>query len=140
VNAPLRAVFDTNVVVSAFVFRAGRLAWLREAILNRTTTPLVSDDTLRELLRVLAYPRLRLDPPDRENVLLHYMEHAETFRNPAPKARIPACRDVHDEMFLRLAYGARAAALVTGDADLLDVADQSRFPIMTPAQFEARLR
>ena len=37
-----RAVIDTNVVVSAFVFRAGTLAWLREAIVDGALIPLVS--------------------------------------------------------------------------------------------------
>ena len=43
-------------------------------------------------------------------------------------------------MFLRLAYAAKAGALVTGDADLLVLAAQSRIRIMTPAAFEAVLR
>lgn len=29
-----RVVIDTNVVVSAFVFRAGTLTWLRDIIIN----------------------------------------------------------------------------------------------------------
>ena len=135
-----RAVIDTNVVVSAFVFRAGRLAWLRASILERRVTPLVSDETLRELARVLTYPRLGLAPADRQNTLTHYMEHAETFRQPRPRGRIPECRDADDQMFLRLAYAAKADALVTGDADLLVLAAQSRIRIMTPASFEAVLR
>ena len=35
-------------------------------------------------------------------------------------------------MFLRLAYGARVDALVSGDHDLLAVAAKSRIPILTP--------
>ena len=31
-----RVVIDTNVVVSAFVFRAGRLAWLSEAVVSHS--------------------------------------------------------------------------------------------------------
>ena len=135
-----RAVIDTNVVVSAFVFRAGRRAWLRASIIERRVTPLVSDETLRELARVLTYPRLGLAPADRQNILTHYMEHAEAFRQPRPRGRIPECRDADDEMFLRLAYAAKADALVTGDADLLVLAAQSRIRIMTPAAFEAVLR
>lgn len=68
------------------------------------------------------------------------MEHAETFKQPNPQARMPTCRDADDEMFLRLAYAARVNALVTRDTDLLDLATESRIPIMTPASFEAVLR
>lgn len=130
-----RVVIDTNVVVSAFVFRAGALTWLRETIINGTLIPLVSDETLSELLRVLAYPKLRLEKADRENVVEHYMEHAEAIKQPRTRSRLPPCRDPNDEMFIRLAYAAKVSALVTGDDDLLALAPASRIPILTPAAF-----
>ena len=132
-----RAVIDTNVVVSAFVFRAGTLAWLREAIVNGSLIPLVSDETLAEMVRVLAYPRFGLTAEDRENIIVHYMEHAEAIKQPRTRARLPRCRDPHDEMFLRLAYAAKADAIVTGDEDLLTLALESRIPILTPVAFRA---
>ena len=132
-----RAVIDTNVVVSAFVFRAGTLAWLREAIVNGALIPLVSDETLAEMVRVLAYPRFGLTAEDRENIIVHYMEHAEAIKQPRTRARLPQCRDPHDEMFIRLAYAAKADAIVTGDNDLLALAPESRIPILTPVAFRA---
>lgn len=132
-----RAVIDTNVVVSAFVFRAGRLVWLREAIVNGALIPLVSDETLAEMVRVLAYPRFGLTAEDRENIIVHYMEHAEAIKQPRTRARLPQCRDPHDEMFIRLAYAAKADAIVTGDNDLLALAPESRIPILTPVAFRA---
>lgn len=136
---PKRVVMDTNVVVSAFVFRAGTLAWLREAIMNRALTPVVSGETLNELVRVLGYPKLRLSKEDREAVLTHYMEHAEAVTQPRTRARLPVCRDPHDEIFVRLAYAANVDALVTGDDDLLVLAAHSRIPIVSPAVFEKAL-
>ena len=132
-----RAVIDTNVAVSAFVFRAGALAWLREAIVNGALIPLVSDETLAEMVRVLAYPRFGLTAEDRENIIVHYMEHAEAIKQPRTRARLPQCRDPHDEMFIRLAYAAKAGAIVTGDDDLLALAPESLIPILTPATFRA---
>jgi len=132
-----RAVIDTNVVVSAFVFRAGTLAWLREAVVNGALIPLVSEKTLAELVRVLAYPRFRLTAEDRENIIVHYMEHAEAIKQPRTRARLPRCRDPHDEMFIRLAYAAKADAIVTGDEDLLTLAPDSSIPILTPVAFRA---
>ncbi len=132
-----RAVIDTNVVVSAFVFRAGTLVWLREAIVNGALIPLVSDETLAEMVRVLAYPRFGLTAEDRENIIVHYMEHAEAIKQPRTRARLPQCRDPHDEMFIRLAYAAKADAIVTGDDDLLTLALESRIPILTPVAFRA---
>ena len=132
-----RAVIDTNVVVSAFVFRAGTLAWLREAIVNGALIPLVSDETLAEMVRVLAYPRFGLTAEDRENIIVYYMEHAEAIKQPRTRARLPRCRDPNDEMFIRLAYAAKADAIVTGDDDLLTLALESRIPILTPVAFRA---
>ena len=134
-----RVVIDTNVVVSTFVFQAGRLAWLRDAILGQNVTPIVSDETLSELVRVLAYPKLGLTTELREAILMHYMEHAEAVKQPRTRASLPKCRDPHDEMFLRLAYAAKADALVTGDDDLLSLAGDSRIPILTAIAFAERL-
>jgi putative PIN family toxin of toxin-antitoxin system len=131
------AVIDTNVVVSALVFRAGILAWLREAIADGAVIPLVSDETLAEFVRVLAYPRFGLTPEDRESIIVHYVEHAEAIKQPRTRARPPRCRDPHDEMFIRLAYAARADAIVTGGDDLLALAPECRIRILSPAAFRA---
>ena len=135
--APRRVVLDTNVAVSALVFRAGRLAWLREAWEAGRVVPLVSAVTVAELVRVLAYPKLKLSEEEAKTLLARYMEHAETARDASPVLRVPACRDEDDRVFLRLAYAARVTALVTGDQDLLAVAGKSRIPILTPESFRA---
>ena len=136
---PLRVVCDTNVVVSALVFRAGRLGWLREAWAARTVVPIVSKETVAELVRVLSYPKLRLEAEETKSLLAQYMEHAEALEEVRTRARIPACRDEDDRAFLRLAYAAKADALVTGDADLLALAGQSKIPFLTPDALKERL-
>lgn len=140
VARPRRVVLDTNVAVSALVFREGRLAWLREAWEAGRVVPLVSAETIAELVRVLAYPKLKLSEEETKNVLAHYMEHAEAVREVGAPARIPECRDPNDRIFLRLAYAARAEALVTGDEDLLAVAGRSRIPILSPDALKTKLQ
>ncbi len=135
----LRVVCDTNVAVSALVFRAGRLAWLREAWSTRKLVPLVSRETLAELVRVLGYPKLRLEAAETKGLIEQYMEHAETVERTSGAGRLPQCRDPDDRVFLRLAYVARADALVTGDADLLSLAARSRIPILAPDALKQRL-
>jgi len=137
---PRRVVLDTNVAVSALVFSEGRLAWLREAWAAGRVVPLVSADTVAELVRVLAYPKLKLSEEETKNVLAHYMEHAEAVREAGGSVRVPECRDPDDRKFLQLAYAAKADALVTGDEDLLTLADKSRVPILTPDALKAKLR
>jgi putative PIN family toxin of toxin-antitoxin system len=140
VTRPRRVVLDTNVAVSASVFREGRLAWLREAWEAGRIIPVVSADTVAELVRVLAYPKLKLSEEETKNVLAHYMEHAEAVGEVSAYLRIPECRDPDDRMFLRLAYAAKVEALVTGDADLFAVARKSRIPILTPDGLKFELR
>jgi putative PIN family toxin of toxin-antitoxin system len=89
------------------------------------------------MVRVLTYPRFHLTAEDRENIIVHYMEHAEAIKQPRVRARLPRCRDPHDEMFIRLAYAAKADATITGDDDLLTLAPESRIPILTPVAFRA---
>lgn len=139
VARPRRVVLDTNVVVSALVFREGRLAWLREAWAAGRVVPLVSAETVAELVRVLAYPKLKLSEEETKNVLAHYMEHAEAVREAGASVRVPECRDPDDRKFLQLAYAAKADALVTGDEDLLTLAGKSRVPILTPDALKAKL-
>ena len=133
--APLRAVIDTNVVLSAVLFGGGRLAWLRNAWSAPTVVPIVSDATLAELVEVLAYAKFGLSVDERKAVLAHYMEHAEAHRAPRTRLKLPDCRDPEDEIFLRLAYAAGADALVTGDKDLLSLAGDSKITILSPADF-----
>jgi predicted nucleic acid-binding protein len=65
----MRAVLDTNVLVSALLFNQGRLSWLRPCWQQGQLKPVLAEPTARELLRVLAYPKFRLQAADRERLL-----------------------------------------------------------------------
>lgn len=123
---PPRVVLDTNVVLSALVFGGGTASALRRAWQQGVFMPLVSTDTARELLRVLAYPRFRLTAPEQESLLADYLPHAEVVRVPEPAPTVPACRDPADLPFLHLAVAGRARWLVSGDGDLLVLANAFR--------------
>jgi predicted nucleic acid-binding protein len=56
----IRVMLDTNVLVSALLFENGRLAWIRHSWQNGRITPVMSEPTTAELLRVLTYPKFRL--------------------------------------------------------------------------------
>jgi predicted nucleic acid-binding protein len=89
----LRVVHDTNVAVSALLFRAGKLAWLRDAWAAGAVVPVVCGSTIAELERVLFYPKFDLDADDVTALLAAYLEHAETRPNPGASVRVPRCRD-----------------------------------------------
>jgi uncharacterized protein len=132
----VRAVFDTNVVVSALLF-GSRLRWLRNAWAEGTVTPVVCRETVAELLRVLAYPKFRLEPAECELLLSEYLPFAETavLASPLPELPLP-CRDRDDSVFIRLAISTGADLLVSGDADLTDLA--AAYPVISPAMLRLR--
>ncbi|MBK6850573.1 MAG: putative toxin-antitoxin system toxin component, PIN family [Burkholderiales bacterium] len=119
---PLRVVLDTNVIVSALLFARGPTAQLRLAWQSGRLLPLVSTTTARELVRVLAYPKFKLTPAEQQELLADYLPWTEVVAIPDPRPTVPDCRDPHDLPFLHLAVAGHAAALVTGDADLLVLA------------------
>jgi putative PIN family toxin of toxin-antitoxin system len=132
---PPRAVLDTNVVLSALVFGKGPTAQLRTAWQRGDFVPLLSTATGQELVRVLAYPKFRLDAQGQQELLADYLPHALVVQVPEPPPAVPACRDPFDLPFLHLAVVGKADVLVTGDADLLMLAGKLRFRILPPEAF-----
>ncbi len=129
-----RVVFDTNVVVSALLFRGGHLAALRP-LWQDACTPLLSKATVEELSSVLAYTKFNLTAADIAEVLALYLPHAEIVSR--VRACRLICRDASDQPFLDLAQSAKADTLVTGDRDVLALKAQARFAIVQPAEFLA---
>lgn len=124
VKAP-RAVLDTNVLVSALLFRSGRLSWLRQAWQTMALRPVMAKPTTEELLRVLAYPKFRLKSAEVKALLEELLPWVEVFAAPIPSVVMRwTVRDPKDQIFLDLALGAGVDLLLTGDADLLVLADQ----------------
>ena len=136
---PPRLVLDANVLLSALLFHAGSSSWLRHAWQSDTIRPLASRDTATELIRVLSYPKFRLTHNEREDLLGDYLSWCEIVLAPNP-IEIPGCRDPFGRPFLELALTAGADALLTGDKDLLALAEVFSAPILKLAVFRKRLR
>ena len=132
-------VLDTNLLLSALVFSGGRLAALRTAWQTGRCMPLVSQATAAELIRVLASPKFKQSPADREELLADYLPHCRSVRIPARLPKLPTCRDVNDQMFIELAAAGKADFLVTGDHDLLVLAPAFNRRIVTAEVFLATL-
>jgi len=86
-------------------------------------------------MRVLAYPKFKLSDEEQQELLADYLPYCTTVRIPAKPPKTPACRDPFDLPFLQLAVTGKAAYLVTGDQDLLNLAGQFVCPIITADQF-----
>ena len=92
-----------------------------------------------ELIRVLAYPKFKLTAAEQQELLADYLPYCTTIVLPDPPPVTPACRDPFDLPFLQLALAGKADALVTGDGDLLALADVFAPPILSAEQFLGRL-
>ena len=71
---------------------------------------------------MLAYPKFYLARADRDELLADYLPYAQTVRMPQPPPPVPECRDPLDVPFLQLASAGQAQWLVSGDKDLLVLA------------------
>jgi putative PIN family toxin of toxin-antitoxin system len=132
---PVRVVLDTNLILSALVFSSGRLAAIRVAWQEARFQPLVSKASATELLRVLAYPKFKLSPGEREDLIGDYLPYCVAVRTPAKPPAVPQCRDPFDAPFLHLALVGKAEYLVTGDRDLLSLVPKFLVPIVTADAF-----
>ena len=121
-NAIVRVVLDTNVVLSALVFRGGAAGQVRQAWQRGLVLPLASTATVQELVRVLAYPKFGLSQAEQDELLADYLPYAETVRISQPPPKVPDCRDAMDLPFMQLAVTGKAQVLVSGDRDLLAIA------------------
>ncbi len=121
-TSPLRVVLDTNVVLSALVFGGGQAGQLRRAWQAGAFVPLASAVTVQELVRVLAYPKFALARAAQDELLADFLPYAQTVRMPQPPPPVPECRDPLDVPFLQLAVAGQAQRLVSGDKDLLVLA------------------
>ncbi len=142
-GSSLRVVLDTNIVLSALVFNSAATRALRQAWHSGQLQPCACTATVQELMRVLAYPKFRLNAAEQRELLADYLPFVQVVQLPDPPPAVPACRDPHDEVFMRLALAAKAQALVSGDQDLLSLAKpwerEHGFPVWTLQQLLQRL-
>ena len=132
-HAP-RVVLDTNVALSALVFRDGALASLRLVWQSGRVEPLVDRTTAGELVRVHAYPKFRLTDAEQETLLADYLPWCRVVALPRRPPAVPACKDADDAAFLRLAIAGKADYLVTGDRALADLEGRFACRIVSAAE------
>lgn len=138
--APVRVVLDTNVLVSALLFQADSQSWLRSAWHSGRILPLISRVTVLELARVLAYPKFALNDCEQSELLDDFLPFCESVTMPVSLPVVPECRDSFDIPFLALALVGHAEFLVTGDDDLLVLAESFSVSILCPADFKEILK
>ena len=136
-GTPARVVFDTNVLLSLWVFADSRFTPLRALVDRGEWMALTDEHCLAEFKRVLGYEQFKLSAERQAQIFADYsaIANAGHERKTFPKP-LPRCSDHDDQKFLELARNADAEWLVTGDKALLKMARRDKllglFRVVTP--------
>ena len=134
----IRAVLDTNVVVSALLF-SGSPSRLISAWQSGRLRPVVSAPILDEYIRVLAYPKFKLTNTEIRGLLEEELiPFIETVT--AVPTNIPDLRDPDDAKFITCAVAAGVRWLVRGDDDLLSLHHVESVDILSVTAFLQQLK
>ena len=132
----MRAVVDTNVLVSAVILPGSQLGKILLYIRDGSFTLLYHSDTLAELVRVLESNRIqkRFQPTSTNiqtavELVVRYGELIDVTQHFA------LCRDPKDNIFLDVAFAGHADVIVSGDKDLLALHPFDDIRILNPREF-----
>jgi putative PIN family toxin of toxin-antitoxin system len=129
----VRVVFDTNVLIAAFLTE-GVCSKLLIRARRREFDLILSNDIIEEFERNLRIKFLlsTSEIKDASTVLMEATGKIIQEISPI----LPACRDPEDDKILSCAKQTDADYLVTGDQDLLVIKQYGRTSIVTPRIFE----
>ena len=129
-------VIDASTLVGALL-KADSIPE-RALIFARTHDVLcMSPDAAREIAEVFARPKFKaVQTSGRAALILEIVMSAAAWHDPTVK--VTDCRDAKDNKYLELALAAGADAIVSSDADLLDLSPWRGIAIIRPADYVAR--
>jgi len=135
----VRVVLDTNVLLSGLMAPGGAPGRIVAAWRGGHFDLVLSDSMLEEIQRTLTYPKVQTRIGWNAEEIAHFILllrlESETVEIGDVEAHVPV--DPDDTPVLATLLASGAEVLVTGDKDLLALADDH--PIVTPAAFARRL-
>ena len=130
----MKAVFDTNVLIAAFLTE-GLCSGLLIRARKHTFNLVLCDDIIREFEGILI-KKFKLTSTDVSEISAIVSEAAsEILHKLGPISNI--CRDPNDDMIIACAIDVAADYIVTGDEDLLILKHYKDIIIINPRNFEA---
>lgn len=125
-----KVVLDTNVIVSALLFK-GKLSVIVNLWKEGRINPVLSKETFKELIKVLAYPKFSLTKDEiRKLVEEEIVPYFELISSTTAVKNV--CQDPDDDKFLSCALSASADFVVSGDKDLNKIKQYKNIKIVTP--------
>lgn len=138
----IRAVFDTNLLVSAFLTRhhpggvsTELLRFVRDGAVQLYLSPAIIEEAAGTLVRSgKAQARYQYTPEQAMQYCADLFIIATIITNPPPHdGAVP--RDPDDDKIVACAVAANAEYLVTRDQDLLSLTSYGEVAMITPEQF-----
>jgi hypothetical protein len=138
----LRAVVDTNLFVSGLFAKDSPATELQELWINRKFELVTSLEILREVSRVLQYPRIRERLQLKDETIRRFFRlifrKAIITKDLYPIDRI--AKDPTDNKFLACALEAKADCIVSGDKHLREIKHFHGIPIVDVKAFVEKVR
>ena len=132
----LQVVFDSNVIISGFLF-GGPPARLLELALGDSVQAYTSTPILDEVRDVLQRPKFGLSP-DQALVLVEELHDLCEVGTPGRRVNTITA-DPDDNMILECAQAANAKLIISGDSHLLDLVRWKGIDILSPADAIKRI-
>ena len=126
----LRVVFDSNVIISGFLF-GGHPARLLEYALDESVQAYTSLSILDEVRDVLLRPKFGLSS-DQALTLIEQLHDLCEVVTPGRHVRVITA-DPDDNAILECAQAANANLIISGDSHLLDLGLWDGIDILSPA-------
>lgn len=140
-GASVRAVIDTNVLLSGLLWRAAPhdlLEQVRSGKLMLASSSALMAELADVIGRVKFDTILARSNTSRERTLDEVRRLAEVVK--PPPLPEPVCRDPDDDYVLALAIAAPVDFIVSGDDDLLSLNQYQGIPIVSPAEALHRIK
>jgi len=129
----LRILLDTNVYISAILFK-GKPRQILQELVDERVTAFTSNEILKELEDTLSKPKFKLTN-DFVQIVLSEIRDITKLISTSPLKNYLDLRDRNDYHILEAAFSAKIDYLITGDKDLLSLKKISEFKIVSPEEF-----
>jgi putative PIN family toxin of toxin-antitoxin system len=127
----VRAVFDTNIFISAFAIPGSRAETALIKIAEGGVQLAISQAIIHAVLDVLAR-KFDRNPEELARVAVYLSELAEVVM---PRRRLKVLRDEPDNRILECAVTAKAKVIVTGDQAMLELREYRVIRILSWKDF-----
>ena len=127
----MKAVFDTNIFVSALVIPGGQAEQAIELVIDARVNLCISKEIIHEVLGVLAQ-KFSKGPEELSRTAVFLSELAELI---VPRKKLVILADEPDNRILECAATGHADVIVTGDRAMLNLKKYQEIRILSLRQF-----